>query len=56
MSRIRNEVQSLKVKAKWGSFGLLPGALRWTVAGLQREERQRINILVFTADLFIVVL
>jgi hypothetical protein len=56
MSRIRNEVQSLKGKAKLGFCGLLPGALRWAVAGLQREERQRINILVFTADLFIVVL
>jgi len=56
MSKIRNEVQSLKGKAKLGSCGLLPGALRCTVAGLQREERQRINILVFTADLFIVVL
>jgi hypothetical protein len=37
MSRIRNEVQSLKGKAKLGRCGLLPGALRWTVAGLQRE-------------------
>jgi hypothetical protein len=56
MSRIRNEIQSLKVKVKLGFFGLLPGALRWTIAGLHREERQRMNILVFTDDLFIVVL
>jgi hypothetical protein len=49
MSRIRNDLQSLKVKARLGSFGLLPGALRWTVVGLQREECQRINILVFNS-------
>jgi len=56
MSRIRNEVHSLKGKAILGPCGLLHGTLGWKVAGLQHEERKRINILVFTADLFIVVL
>jgi hypothetical protein len=51
MYRIRNEVQSLKGKTKLGYCGLLPGALRWTVAGLQREKPQGINIPVITAEI-----
>ena len=51
MFRIRNEAQSLKGQTKLGYCGLLPGAFRWTVAGLQGEKCQRIDIPVFTSDI-----